>query len=327
MKNKPIKTITSIVLILLSYGFIIYKIVNFKELRNLDVAIQHFSFIDFLILLIVFLLMFLNWSIETVKWKILIDKIQHFSFIKALQAVFSGITIGIFTPNRVGEIGGRVIFMEKGKRTFGVLATGIGSFAQFITTLLTGILGFVLFLICYPNRITINPIFNKITVYGLIILLIILIWIYFNIWRIKSLLLRIRFFKLKTAQLECLSETKFGDLLNALFLSFARYFVFISQFFLLLIFFDIHLTIIQGYITISLVYLFATLIPTTTLIELGIRGSLAIFFIGLFSNNILGIVLSTSLLWFINLAVPSIIGSIFFIKNKDNINSTPVYLQ
>ncbi len=316
MKSKTIKIIVSIVLILLSYGFILYKIVSLKELRTLNFSAQHYSSADFLILLIVIILMLCNWSIETIKWKILVDKIQHFSFVKALQAVFSGITIGIFTPNRIGEIGGRVLFIKKGKRTFGVLATGIGSFAQFITTIATGIFGFVLFLILYPDRITINPIFNKITVLGLIFVLIILIWIYFNIRKIKSILLNISFFKSRADQLEYLSETKFNSLFRALLLSFARYFVFISQFFLLLIFFDIHLSITQAYIAISLVYLFATLIPTTTLIELGIRGSLAIFFIGLFSNNILGIVLSTSLLWFINLAIPSIIGSLFFIKNK-----------
>jgi lysylphosphatidylglycerol synthase-like protein len=316
MKSKTKKIILSIVLILLSYGFIIYKIASFKELRSLDLSAQHYSSVDISLLLIVLILMFLNWSIETVKWKILIDKIQHFSFMNALQAVFSGITIGIFTPNRIGEIGGRVLFMEKGKRTFGVLATGIGSFAQFITTITAGIFGFALFLMFYPNKITINPIFNNITVYGLVIILTILIWVYFNIKRIKNLLLKIRFFKSKENQLEYLSETKFTALFKVLLLSFARYFVFISQFFLLLIFFNIHLTISQAYITISLVYLFATLIPTTTLIELGIRGSLAIFFIGLFSNNILGIVLSTSLLWFINIAIPSIIGSLFFIKNK-----------
>lgn len=316
MKSKTKKISISIVLILISYGFIIYKTVSFEELRSIDLSDQHFTLIDFLILLIVIFLMILNWGIETVKWKILIDQIQHFSFPKAFQAVLSGITIGIFTPNRVGEIGGRVLFMEKGRRTFGVLATGIGSFAQFISTITAGVFGFVLFLIFHPNKININPLLNNISLSLLFILLIILLWLYFNIKKIKTILLKIRFFKSRTDQLEYLSKTKFNKLLKVIILSFARYFVFISQFFLLLIFFNIHLTIPQAYISISLIYLFATLIPTTTLIELGIRGSLAIFFIGLFSNNLLGIVLSTSLLWFINLAIPSIIGSLFFIKNK-----------
>ncbi len=316
MKNKTKRIVISIILILLSYGFIIYKIANFKELDELTFPSYFNSSIDLLIFLIVVLLMILNWGIETIKWKILIDKIQLFSFADAIKAVFAGVTIGIFTPNRVGEIGGRILFLDKGKRTFGVLATGIGSFAQFITTITTGIFGFVLFLLLFPDNNTINSIFNKISAIGLLLVLLILIWIYFNIKIIKPILLKIPFFKTRTDQLEYLSETKFISLLKVLLLSFARYFVFITQFFLLLIFFDIHLTLIQAYISISLIYLFATLVPTTTLIELGIRGSLAIFFIGMFSDNILGIILSTTFLWFINLAIPSIIGSVFFVKNN-----------
>ena len=316
MKNKTKRIVISIILILLSYGFIIYKIANFKELDELTFPSYFNSSIDLLIFLIVVLLMILNWGIETIKWKILIDKIQLFSFADAIKAVFAGVTIGIFTPNRVGEIGGRILFLDKGKRTFGVLATGIGSFAQFITTITTGIFGFVLFLLLFPDNNTINSIFNKISAIGLLLILLILIWIYFNIKIIKPILLKIPFFNTRTDQLEYLSETKFISLLKVLLLSFARYFVFITQFFLLLIFFNIHLTLIQAYISISLIYLFATLIPTTTLVELGIRGSLAIFFIGMFSDNILGIILSTTFLWFINLAIPSIIGSVFFVKNN-----------
>ncbi|MBU8892378.1 MAG: flippase-like domain-containing protein [Bacteroidales bacterium] len=316
MTRKTKKTIISIVLILLSYGFIIYKIANFEELKEITFSSQHYSSIDLVILLIVILLMFLNWCIETIKWKTLIDKIQYFSFISALQAVFSGITIGIFTPNRIGEIGGRVLFMEKGKRTFGVLATGIGSFAQFITTVATGIVGFVLILVLFPEIINLNPIFNFLSAFVLFLILLILILTYFNIKKIKPILLKISFFKTRTDQIEYLSETKFMSLHKVLVLSFMRYFVFASQFFLLLIFFNIHLTLIQAYISISLIYLFATLVPTTTLIELGIRGSLAIFFIGIFSDNVPGIILSTTLLWFVNLAIPSVIGSLFFVKNK-----------
>ncbi|NOQ26852.1 MAG: hypothetical protein GQ564_15940 [Bacteroidales bacterium] len=316
MKSKSTKIILSILLILLSYGFVTYKILNFNELNELSFIPQYYSFSDFLLLLLVFLLMIFNWSIETIKWKILIDKIQNLKFYTAFKAVLSGITIGIFTPNRIGDIGGRVLFINKGNRTFGVLATGIGSFAQFLTTLSAGILGFILFLILFPNKIIINPIFNITTVICLTLILLILIWVYFKIKLIKPILLKFPFFKTRENQLEYFSETKSKLLLKVLLLSFTRYIIFSSQFYLLLIFFDIHITIIQAYISISLIYLFATIIPTTTLIELGVRGSLSIFFLGMFSNNIIGIILSTMILWFINLAIPSIIGSFFFFKNR-----------
>lgn len=307
-------------MVLLSYGFIIYKIVNLEELKVLTFANQNFKCIDFWRIIILFLLMFLNWSLETIKWRILVEKIQEFTFVDALKAVFSGITIGIFTPNRLGEIGGRAMFLNKGKRTFGVLATGVGSLAQFLTTVTTGIIGLILVLALYPDKFRIGSVFNSISSGLLFILFLFLIWSYFNVYKIKPLFFKFSFFKKRADQLDVFSEIKTISLLQVALLSFLRYFVFMSQFFLLLKIFNIHLTITQAYISISLTYLFTSLIPTSTLIELGIRGSLAIFFIGFFSNNSLGIVLSTSILWIINLAIPAIIGSVFLLKKSSNKN-------
>ena len=316
MKRKSKKIVISAILILLSYSFIIYKIADFNELKELLVLISNYSLSDLLLLAIVLFLMFFNWSVETIKWKSLINEIQYFSFSKAFKIVFAGITIGIFTPNRVGEIGGRAIFMEKGKRTYGVLATGIGSFAQFITSIIAGILGFVLLLLLFHDKIKIHSIFNNISAIALIVMSLILMWSYFNVKNIKPFLLKISFFKKRTEKLEYLSNMKTNSLIRILIFSLLRYIIFGTQFYFLLYSFGITLTFLQAYISISLIYLFATLIPTTTLAELGIRGSLAIFFIGLFSGNVSGIVLSTFMLWFINLAIPSIIGSVYLIKYK-----------
>lgn len=316
MKHKIKKILVSSILILLSYSFILYKIAEFRELKELLFLIGNYSLSDLLLLAIVLFLMIFNWSVETIKWRVLINEIQYFSFKKAFQIVFAGITIGIFTPNRVGEIGGRVMFIEKGKRTLGVLATGIGSFAQFITSITAGVLGFVLLLLLFPNKIKMYSIFNSISAIMLIATSLFFIWVYFKVKNIKPFLLRFSFFKKRIDKLDYLSDIKPSLLIKVLIFSFLRYVIFVTQFYILLFSFDITLTVLQAYTSISLIYLFATLIPTTTLAELGIRGSLAIFFIGFFSGNIMGIVLSTFLLWFINLAVPSIIGSMFFVKYK-----------
>ncbi|MBW2998798.1 flippase-like domain-containing protein [Candidatus Woesearchaeota archaeon] len=316
MKNKSLKIVASIILLLLSYGYIIYKVLNFTELQEINFTYHYYTISDLILLLSIFILMILNLSLETIKWRLLIRNIQNIKFFTAFKAVLSGITLGIFTPNRIGDLGGRVLYLQKGKRTYGLLATGIGSFAQFLSTIIIGITGFILFLFAYPEKSFINPIFNTTTGMVLILVSLILIWIYFNIKNIKPFLINFSFFKTRENQLDYFSETNTKTFLFALLLSIFRYFIFSSQFFLLLVFFDINLSFIQAFISISLVYLFATIIPTTTLVELGIRGSLAIFFIGIFSNQVLGIVLSSFFLWLINIALPSIMGSIFFIKNR-----------
>jgi hypothetical protein len=258
----------------------------------------------------------INWLTESIKWKLLINRIQPLNLVRSFKAVISGITIGIATPNRVGEIGGRILFIEKENRSYGIIATWIGSFSQFIITITTGVSGLILLLWFYPSLIYKSEFINKITLLLLLMFLGLIIWLFFNTKKIKTYLLRFPFLKSKLDQLNSLSDIPNSILIRILFLSFVRFTIFSFQYFLLLFFFNVEISMFDSLISISLVYLFTTLIPTTTLAELGIRGSLAIFIIGFFSQNIPGIVLASFTLWITNLALPAIIGSIFLIKNK-----------
>ena len=75
------------------------------------------------VILFVVFLMFVNWLFEAIKWKYMIAKIENISILRSLQAVFSGITVSTFTPNRIGEYGGRVFCLEKGYRIKAVFIT------------------------------------------------------------------------------------------------------------------------------------------------------------------------------------------------------------
>ena len=77
-------------------------------------------------------------------------------------------------------------------------------------------------------------------------------------------------------------------------------------------------------ILISVIYLFMTAIPTIALTELGIRGSVTIFILGLYFSSIdltyssleTDIFTASTLLWFINLVVPAIMGTFFIFRLK-----------
>ncbi len=47
--------------------------------------------------------MLINWGVEALKWKLVVQKAAEVSFIQAYKAVLVGNTYGIFTPNRVGD--------------------------------------------------------------------------------------------------------------------------------------------------------------------------------------------------------------------------------
>ena len=84
--------------------------------------------------------MFLNWLLDAVKWKFLIKKEEEVSLWLSIKAVFLGITVSIFTPNRVGEFGGRVFCLEKANRIKAVLITILGNMGQLLATTIFGTL-------------------------------------------------------------------------------------------------------------------------------------------------------------------------------------------
>lgn len=316
MNKKILKYLISLIIIVLSYGFIFHKLKNHEALKNFTV--QDFKFTRFQLALIALVLigMLLNWSIEALKWKELVKKITQIRFLKSLQIIITSITIGIFTPNRIGEIAGKAYFLEKGRRTYGLLVAGIGSFAQLTATVVMGLTGFTLFLICFPDKIHLNALFNEFTALFFLFLTLLLLWSFFNIQKIKPILLKIPYLQKKSEQIHFLSHQSRKSLLVILLYSILRYFIFSIQFYLLLLIFDVQISLLESIVAITLTYFFMTIVPTTTLAELGIRGSLAIFFVGMFTPQIPGIIWATICIWIINIAIPAIAGAPFLLFHQ-----------
>tara|TARA_B100000674_G_C37682646_1_gene842256 strand:- start:198 stop:647 length:450 start_codon:yes stop_codon:yes gene_type:complete len=103
---------------------------SFRSLGVLDKINSNY----FTIIVVIFM-MFINWFLEALKWKFLINKIEEISIMTSIRAVFSGITVSTFTPNRIGEYAGRVFCLEKGDRIKAVLITIIGSMSQLFNTI------------------------------------------------------------------------------------------------------------------------------------------------------------------------------------------------
>jgi uncharacterized membrane protein YbhN (UPF0104 family) len=252
----------------------------------------------------------------------MIGKIEKVGFFRSLVAVFSGITVSIFTPNRVGEYAGRVFVLEQASRWEGVMITVLGSMSQLLVTIIVGSVCFILYVYRYLN------IFESLEFYGLIfiisVLVFILLIIFFNVTLLISVINRLpqRFQRFKKHCL-VISNYKFHELLNVLLLSLLRYFIFITQFYLLLNLFGVEILYFDAFILISVVYLVMAAIPTVALTELGVRGSVSIYFIGMYfsyasnpGSHDIAILTASSVLWVINLAIPAIIGALFIFRLK-----------
>ena len=286
--------------------------ISFKQfdLNNIFLILKN----NFLVLVLVIFLMFLNWFVESLKWRFLISKIEKVSIKTSLRAVFSGITVSSFTPNRVGEYGGRVFCLKHADRIQGVLITVIGSMAQLIVTIVFGLVGILLL----PNLMPSFDLFLKdlefsypIILFVIILLSTLLILLFLNASVFTILLSKFRFLAKFSKYSKVFSFYSSSELLEVLVYSFVRYIIFTSQYFILLNIFSVEVSYINSMILITTMLFVVSVIPTVAIAEIGIRGSVALYLFGLLSNNSIGILSATFSLWIINLVLPALIGIIF----------------
>ncbi len=268
------------------------------------------------------LLMIVNWGVETLKWQFLINKIEKIPYWKAFEAILSGISVSIFTPNRIGEWFGRVFILKKANPWQGVFITMIGSFSQLLITIIVGSISLLFYIHIYFKE---APFYTNYILAGMILMvsvvIVSLVLIFLNVTSIPGFVSRIlkkRFVHIND-YLSIISRYSTFELTTVLLLSFLRYCIFSLQFYILLMLFSVKIPIAHGLMIISVVYFVMTAIPTVTLAELGVRGSVSLYFIGEYfrkfgevSDKInIGIVSSTSALWLINLAIPALLGTLF----------------
>ena len=271
------------------------------------------------VLVVIVLMMFLNWFLEALKWRFLISKIEKISIKRSIRAIFSGITVSAFTPNRVGEYGGRVFCLEKADRIQAVLITVIGSMAQLVTTIIFGCIG-LLFLPKYSSEF--SSILNTIEfgypilVFLLVLLNVLMIFLFLNTSLFSTILSKIKFLRRYKKYNEVFSFYNTDELAKVLCYSVARYIVFTTQFFILLQLFNVNIAYTDAIILIMIMLFVISIIPTIAITEIGVRGTVAIILFGLLSNNTTGIFSATFIMWVINLLFPALIGTVFIFTLK-----------
>jgi hypothetical protein len=327
--HKTLNILIRFAIVALSIGFIYWKVFAKGDVKGLVNSIKSYGddpgFLKGLIL--VFILMIANWSIETLKWQKLINKVERVPFLKALQSVLSGITVSIFTPNRTGEFIGRAFTLKNHEPVKAVLLTIIGSLSQLLITILAGTITLAFCYNQYLPQGTVIPVFANYGVISGIILFDLLIIAGFLNVPVFGLSVK-RWFQKRPGHLKdyflVIASLKRQELLWVIFLSAIRYAIFSFQFFLMLHLFGIGIPLKYAICIIPLIYLALAVIPTFALSELGVRSSVSLYFIGTFiyasrgiplsQNESLAIVLAAGLLWLINLAIPAIMGVPFVFR-------------
>lgn len=314
-KKKYLIILIKLILIILTYGFIIHKLNSYENLPNILFSIFSFNKLEFLLLFSVICLMCLNWLFEAIKWKYIIRDYEKIDLLKSLKAVFIGISVALFTPNRIGEFGGRILVLKKENRTIGAFSTFIGSTSQLLVTIVLGSVSLSIILLFFENQIQLSDNYRTIIIILLLAVSLISLYLYMN-FKLLSRISKYRIFNKWKNHLHIFSSFSKKQLLNILSISVFRYIIFIVQFYILFLVFNSILTFYQSILVITTTYYILAIIPSITLAELGIRGSVIIFFTEIFIPDFAGTLTASIVLWIINLAIPAVFGSILMIKQK-----------
>ncbi len=277
---------------------------SFKKLFN-EIPLQSI-FISFVY---VFLLQFLNWFLEALKFKFLLKTSNSFSVLLIFKSIYIGNFTAFFTPERVGNFIGRAIVLKEKKEEV-VIATLIGNLAQLIVTVIVG-LASMLFLKSYLfNKLFDLSHFQMVPFLLYSTLLLVLLFGFFNFNKL-NFLLKIKFVEKWMSKLEKIEVISIQLKLSALGLALLRYFVFYFQYLILANALNLDLDFIDLFAYVGVLFGFITFIPSPLPGNLGTREGLASFLLG---GGLLGIHFSfiSFVVWLINVGFSTIFGGLLY---------------
>ncbi|MEO6132683.1 MAG: lysylphosphatidylglycerol synthase domain-containing protein [Saprospiraceae bacterium] len=251
--------------------------------------------------MLVVVLMPANWILETIKWRTLLTIHVRVPFIYTLKTVAGGVALSIFTPNRIGEYGGRILYMPANARWPVAISTLTGSFAQNLIAFSVGVFSSVF-------------LFKGILILKIcgLILAAVGFFCFFNIRRVISRISTLKIhsiFRKLGSNLRFVDEYSSGVLLKVLGFAFLRYMVYTTQYVLILHAFEPEIQIRILFLGVSVVYLFQTVVPLPPLADVMARANIGLVLWAGTGMGELSITLSSLMIWLINLLIPALIGS------------------
>ncbi|TFF40063.1 lysylphosphatidylglycerol synthase domain-containing protein [Mucilaginibacter psychrotolerans] len=299
----------------LAFYFIYHKFLNKNsDIRQFEDLIARISRTQVVITLsAVVLLMFLNWFLESLKWQYLSKRLVAISVWEAVEAVFCGLTWAIFTPNRIGEFGGRVMFLPNRKRIHGVFAMAVGAFAQNVITNVAGVLASLWFVYKFSHL----SLWVYLGIVGLsLVFLTLLLVCYFNIAWLVTLLDKIKFLRKYRRFFDIMGRYNHNELVTVIGYSLARFAVFSFQYYLVIHLLLPALPFLPMVLTVVVFIFIQSALPSLDLLDIGVRSFTAMHLFLYITSQQIAIIAAVSSIWLINLIIPAIIGSVFVLKLK-----------
>jgi hypothetical protein len=237
--------------------------------------------------------------------------IEPISFYRAIESVFCGLTLAIFTPNRLGEYGGRVFFLSPKRRIVGIVAMSVGSIGQLVLTNVFGAIAACFFVYRF---IPIDQVLFIAVVFLAVFFCLFFLIFYFNIRWLNGILLSIKFTRKYKKFYSILGRYRKRELFKIITYCFARYLVFSSQYFILFTWLIPGLHYADIIMMTCLLFLVQSALPSLDLFDVGIRSVTAVELFKHVTDQHVAVIACTASIWLINIIIPAILGTYFVFK-------------
>ncbi len=221
---------------------------------------------------------------------------------------------------------GRVFILKRTDPIKAILLTIVGSFSQLLVTIVMGTVAYLFFAPRYLTSILFE---SRWLVNGFSLTLVLIsltaLFLYFNISVLHriSILLPGKYSKRVKTSIDAIAGCPRKLLLKTVLFSTIRYLVFSTQFYLAIRLMNLNFTALQCMMVIPVIYLVLAAIPSVALAEIGVRGSVSVFLFGLLtgfgilgSGAALAVVSASTLIWLVNIALPSLAGVLVVFRLK-----------
>lgn len=255
-------------------------------------------------------LMFVNIFLEGCKWNLLANFVDPVPFHRSFASYLAGVAISIVTPNRVGEYPARILYLGR-QHTAGYISVSVlGVISQLTSIYALGFFGLVYYNVRFPS---LPAQIALIVCMVLCVLGIVAFWRFQDWWpRLGNWPLLRRFAVYGKLLLRVPVSTRVVILL----LSITRGVIFTAQYLFLLWWLGVAIPLVGGFCTAALFFWVMAVVPTISLTELGVRGNVSLELFGVFSPDALPILAASAALWFLNLIIPAVVGSLLLLRMR-----------
>ena len=304
---------------LLTIQFLYTKLNNDESLHELQEIVGKLNVASVIFVFILLIaLMALNWLSEAYKWQLMTAKVQPIRYWSSVQTVVCGISLGSITPGRIGDFATRIMMLPPFKRVLGVIVLGMGAFAQFVMFNILASVAIPIFIYIYKPE---YMIWVYVMMFASPAYCTLLLMLYFKISAFEKLIDKISFLRRYKRSFAVLSTYDTPFLIRILLISLFRFLILVVQYYLLIQLFIPSITFAQVTLMITLLFTIQSIIPTIDILNIGLRGVTAVYLFSFVTDQYTTIAIITTIIWLINLIIPSVIGLLLIIRLPQNRNA------